>query len=550
MNSLVEDQIALLNVLAYMSLESPDISSDCPWQGYEHDANIASKGEDCIQVSKTTKSYYNDYRDAEKEMLHARNQGNQLRRNQLQLNQLPEPTKVCIGPALASLNDVTAALPNTPHLKRKRDHLKWVFGGKSEFERQISQSERIETLLNSNLLLSIRQDIEELKKESGVLKDIIRLNRNTVFKDSLVNTFLIRERRTAQVHHCNFLARVLNIKASVIVSKAKDQRNWKLFTRWPFRLPLGLSQVVIGQMTIQNCLPSLPKLVLRPQNVIPCDSEIIQACQLCDVKKLRKILEYREAHPNDRTPDDLTVFRYGIRTGNLEVVQLLLDHGADPNLPFGKFETSPLNNAFLIGHVAIIRLLLTAGADLDYKNSRTWTSASFLWDPARPAHATTSEIVEICMSQGFSAWNDTDPRGWTPCHRAGAYGRGEDIRSLECKGGNLHSYTTDHMWGPVTCAVWNSNESTFDAFMDLLPVEEVLYVKDTRGWMLLHIAAQNGCRHILRTLLDLGADLGALTVGTRYWVMESLEGKRLTAETIAREYGHGELWDEIVLRDK
>ena len=31
--------------------------------------------------------------------------------------------------------------------------------------------------------------------------------------------------------------------------------------------------------------------------------------------------------------------KYGIRTGNLEVVQILLDHGADPNLPFGKFET-------------------------------------------------------------------------------------------------------------------------------------------------------------------------------------------------------------------
>ena len=106
------------------------------------------------------------------------------------------------------------------------------------------------------------------------------------------------------------------------------------------------------------------------------------------------------------------------------------------------------------------------------------------------------------------------------------------------------------MSGPVTCAVWNSNESTFDAFMDLLPVEEILGVKDSRGWTLLHIAAQNGCKHILRTLLDLGADLGALTVGTRHWVTESLENKSLTAEVIAREYGHGELWDEVVPRDK
>ena len=176
LNSLIEGQPALLNVLAFMSLESPDIISDCLWQGYEHDPEIASKGEDCeqtmevfasglavvgagIQVSKTTNSYYNDFRDAEKQMLHAQNQGNQLRQNQLQLDQLPESTKECIGPALASLNDVNAALPKTPHVKKKRDHLKWVLGGKSEFERQFSQSERIGSLLNSNLLLSIRQDM-------------------------------------------------------------------------------------------------------------------------------------------------------------------------------------------------------------------------------------------------------------------------------------------------------------------------------------------------------------------------------------------------------
>ena len=150
---------------------------------------------------------------------------------------------------------------------------------------------------------------EELKKESVILKDIIRFDRNTVFKDSLVNKLHIRERRTAQVHHWKWLARILNIKSGVIISKAKDRRTWKFFTRWSLRLPLGLSQVVIGQMTIQNCLLSLPKLVLRPQNVISYDSEIIQACQLCDTKKLREILETKQAHPNDRTPDDLTVFR-------------------------------------------------------------------------------------------------------------------------------------------------------------------------------------------------------------------------------------------------
>ena len=98
----------------------------------------------------------------------------------------------------------------------------------------------------------------------------------------------------------------------------------------------------------------------------------------------------------------------------------------------------------------------------------------------------------------------------------------------------------------MTCAVWYSNESTFDAFMDLLDTEEIMGISDPRGWTLLHMAARNGCEHILRELLRIGADREALTVGTEYWVREGLEWRSLTAETIARAYGHGELWDKVV----
>ena len=177
-----------------------------------------------------------------------------------------------------------------------------------------------------------------------------------------------------------------------------------------------------------------------------------------------------------------------------------------------------MNNAFLIGNVAIIRLLLDAGAELEYRNSRTWTALSFLWEPTRPAHPSTTEIIELCMTQGFSAWDDTDSMGWSPAHRAAAYGRGEDIRNLEFKGANLHGYTTDFLWGPMTCAVWYSNESTFDAFMDLFEVDEIVGICDSRGWTLLHMAARKGCEHILRRLLLIGADRGALTMGTQWWV--------------------------------
>lgn len=203
---------------------------------------------------------------------------------------------------------------------------------------------------------------------------------------------------------------------------------------------------------------------------------------------------------------------------------------------------SPLNNAFLVGNVAIVRMLLNAGAELEYRNSRTWTSLSFLWDPIRPGLTATNEILDICMSRGFSSWNDCDIRGWSPVHRAAAYGLGEHIRNLEHKGANLHSYTTDHLWGPINCAVWNGNVSTFDALTKILPTEEVIGNSDTRGWTLLHMAAQSGCEHIMRALLRLGVDRHALSMGTDVWVTEGMDGANLTAEMIAREYGHEQAW--------
>lgn len=98
----------------------------------------------------------------------------------------------------------------------------------------------------------------------------------------------------------------------------------------------------------------------------------------------------------------------------------------------------------------------------------------------------------------------------------------------------------------MTCAVWYSNESTFDAFMDLLDIEEIVEISDTRGWTLLHMAARKGCEHIFRGLLKIGADCEALTIGNQWWVLEKLEWRSLTAETIARAYGHGEIWDRVV----
>lgn len=65
-------------------------------------------------------------------------------------------------------------------------------------------------------------------------------------------------------------------------------------------------------------------------------------------------------------------------------MKFLLESGADPNQIYGENNTSPLNNAFYVGRIDIIRQLIAAESDIDYVNQRGWTSLNYLWDPERP----------------------------------------------------------------------------------------------------------------------------------------------------------------------
>ena len=112
-----------------------------------------------IQASKVTKGFYDDYKHADKHMLHAERQVQQVQLNRNQLNELPSSKKDRIGPVLASLEDVRAPSSTTSHPSRKRDRLKWAAGRKSEVEREITQNHRAESSLAVNLLLSLYEDM-------------------------------------------------------------------------------------------------------------------------------------------------------------------------------------------------------------------------------------------------------------------------------------------------------------------------------------------------------------------------------------------------------
>ena len=172
-------QLAWLRALRFIVSPRPRCaSSDCPLQGCGLDleacpppcegfeqqsmetvASSLAIGGAGIQVSKTAKKYYRNYRDAEKQISHAQHQGQQLLLSLEQLKDLPPSKQECITPAKASLHDIQEALPAIAHSVGKRERLHWTAGGKSKFEREISQNQWIESSATLNLLISLSQDM-------------------------------------------------------------------------------------------------------------------------------------------------------------------------------------------------------------------------------------------------------------------------------------------------------------------------------------------------------------------------------------------------------
>lgn len=112
-----------------------------------------------IQGSKTAKDFYRNYKDAKKQISQAQLQSQQLHSTVKQLNELPPSKQELIAPVKASLSNIQEALPTTIQSARKRDRVRWVTSGKSNFERETSQTNRVESSATLNILISVSQDM-------------------------------------------------------------------------------------------------------------------------------------------------------------------------------------------------------------------------------------------------------------------------------------------------------------------------------------------------------------------------------------------------------
>ncbi|KAF4624313.1 hypothetical protein G7Y89_g13859 [Cudoniella acicularis] len=504
---------------------------------------IAGVGVQAVQTVQSARELRGNYRDADAQMKHVKAIFDMLESIR-QDSSIKLKSK--FAPAQSSFEAIGASFPRNLHANNTRRRLLWAVRDKDRATRSLSDLTDIEITTILILLLDqldyfkrFQSSIMELKEGLAAVEER-RSYEEKAHSVKPVPVVISPQQRnhSPETRVCQWMSSYFGINVDLIASKVDGQNLHSVI----LRCPISSTKVLKGRF--QSFWPPWPSNLiytyLRVQNVIPYDSRTVEACQEGNAALIKELLLSRKAHPNDSTVDKRTLLHFAIRSRNLSAVQVLLDMGADPNL------TSPLNMAFFAGDVGIVEMLLKAGADLEYTNCRMWTSARYIFDPEL---STRNSLVSIKLLDIFSCktrlncgqweWDDQDRVGWTILHRAAAYGRGRDIKKLLSLQASPHIRTFQLNWLPISCAVNQGNESTFDALSrpDVISLGEIK-APDTRGWTLLHLAAQVGSVAIITKLLKLGFNPHEKTDGsTAMSIPEELKMKELTPEEIAQWYG-------------
>ena len=140
---------------------------------------------------------------------------------------------------------------------------------------------------------------------------------------------------------------------------------------------------------------------------------LAQAAVRNDVAALRQLLD--AGHKADEGGDSWTALIWAARSGSVEAINVLLDSGADVNLPGStgdNWDATPLQHAILERQPAAVRLLLDRGADPNRRAGAGSLMPLFL-----AAGDTDPAILTLLLGHGADPTVE-DENGATPLSRA------------------------------------------------------------------------------------------------------------------------------------
>ena len=208
--------------------------------------------------------------------------------------------------------------------------------------------------------------------------------------------------------------------------------------------------------------------------------------------------------------------------GNIEMVNVLLENGADIDVPDGRWGCSPLLFAAQEGKMEIVKILLTAGANINFKNNSKLDAIYFASERGH------YDIVKILMKFGILI----NPK----CiHNASANGQIALIELLLDYGIDVNSKTQTGN-SCLHIAVFNDRIA---AAKFLISRGADVNSKGKSKQTSLHCAASGGQIEIVKLLLENGADINSLDKNKDTPLHHAINSENPNIETIKVLLDHG-----------
>ena len=224
--------------------------------------------------------------------------------------------------------------------------------------------------------------------------------------------------------------------------------------------------------------------------------DFVKAAYHCSMAEVESKLRLPQ-DPDLSRKEGVTALMAASYGGRVEVVSLLLEAGADPNLGMDTgTQAYPLSQACHGRHVEVVRLLLDAGADANVVGDGVGTTA--LMTASDIGHA---EVVHLLLDAGADT-NLADIAGRTAVMRASAKGHVEVVRLLLEAGADAH--VADR--GGCTALMLASENGHVEAVRLLLDAGTDVNVADFPGQTALISACQKSHVEVVRLLLEANAD--------------------------------------------
>jgi ankyrin repeat protein len=210
--------------------------------------------------------------------------------------------------------------------------------------------------------------------------------------------------------------------------------------------------------------------------------------------------------------------------GDVEIVKLLINKGADVNKP-NLTGDSALHLATLKGNAAMVELLINKGAGLNILNSKGDHALHLAAGEGNAA------IVKLLIDKGVTV-DIKDSKGNTALHFAAVMGNAEIVELLIAKGADLDK---EDLQGNTALHI-AAGEGRAEIVELLINKGADLNRQDSTGSTALHVAAGEGKVAIVKLLIDKGAALN----------IQNLEGE--TALHVAAGEGNAAIVELLIAK--